>query len=394
MKKLISILALVAIAFTVSAQGILFEENQDLNVALSKAKAEDKLVFIDAYADWCGPCKMMASNIFPLKEVGDFFNANFINLKLDMEKGPNVEISKKYAVTAYPTYLFLDGDGEVVHRGIGSMPADKFIEVGKTAVDSENNFQAISRKVKNGDRSRATIKKYLSSNPSDPGNESLVEECLHRLSEDEIFTKDTWELFQYIQDYNSPSFQFFLENREKVAELVGKLAVDNKIASTIFQNMRRSPEKEAEIRAIDPEIFDKIAMQIKFSVAFTQLQENPTDASAVKKFIEAGNNFLANEDNPEKINSFAWMCYEFYKQNESKELAANALVWAKKAHELAPGNDQIMDTYANLLFVNGKKKEAIKMETKALEIAKAANDKERIELYTKTLEEFKVKKKK
>ena len=88
MKKLISILALVAFAFTASAQGIIFEENQDLTTALAKAKAENKLVFIDAYAEWCGPCKMMARDIFPQKEVGDFFNANFINLNWIWKRVP------------------------------------------------------------------------------------------------------------------------------------------------------------------------------------------------------------------------------------------------------------------------------------------------------------------
>ncbi len=395
MKKLISILALVAFAFTASAQGIIFEENQDLNVALAKAKAENKLVFIDAYAEWCGPCKMMARDIFPQKEVGDFFNANFINLKLDMEKGANVEIAKKYAVTAYPTYLFLDGDGEVVHRGLGSMPADKFIEVAKTAADSENNLQAISKKIKNGDRSLATIKKYLAINPRDPGNESLVEEYLQRLSsDDEIFTQDTWKLFQHVQDYNSPSFQFFLQNKEKVTQLVGKEAVDNKITYAIAYNLRRSPDKEAEIRAIDPEIFDKITIQTKFYTAANQVQDKLNDETAVKNFIEAGNSYMAQEKDPERINSIAWASYEFYQKNGNKDLAKNALAWAKKAYELAPEKNHIIDTYANLLFVNGKKKEAIKMETKALEIAKAAKNQESIELYTKTLEGFKTKKKK
>ena len=82
MKKLIlfTSLLLSLTTFSVFSQGIQFEENHDLNAALAKAKAENKLIFIDAYAVWCGPCKVMARDIFPLKEVGDFF-------KLGLEAG-------------------------------------------------------------------------------------------------------------------------------------------------------------------------------------------------------------------------------------------------------------------------------------------------------------------
>ena len=126
MKKTILFVSLILGLSTLTAfsQGIKFEENHDLNAALVKAKAENKLVFIDAYAVWCGPCKVMARDIFPLKEVGDFFNAHFVNLKLDMEANGNLEIAKKYEVKAYPTYLFLNAEGELVHQGLGSMPAE------------------------------------------------------------------------------------------------------------------------------------------------------------------------------------------------------------------------------------------------------------------------------
>ncbi len=100
----------------------------------AKAAEENKLIFVDAYAVWCGPCRWMEANVFTKKEVGDFFNEHFINYKFDMEKGEGPAFAKKYGVRNYPTYLFLDADGNVVYRAIGSRPADQFIELAKTAL--------------------------------------------------------------------------------------------------------------------------------------------------------------------------------------------------------------------------------------------------------------------
>ena len=71
-----------------------------LEKALEKAKGEGKgkMVFIDSYTSWCGPCKIMAKEVLPLKEVGDFLNERFVCVKYDMEKGEGPEIAKKYRV--------------------------------------------------------------------------------------------------------------------------------------------------------------------------------------------------------------------------------------------------------------------------------------------------------
>ena len=94
-----------------------------LEEALKQAKAENKLVFLDCYTSWCGPCRMMASKVFTQKAVGDLFNERFVNLKMDMEKGAGVDVAKRYNVSAYPTMLLLDGDGQVVYKIIGARRA-------------------------------------------------------------------------------------------------------------------------------------------------------------------------------------------------------------------------------------------------------------------------------
>ena len=105
-----------------------------LKDARAKAKKENKLVFIDCYTTWCGPCKSMAKKTFVNKEVGQYFNKNFICLKMDMEEGEGPDIAMKYGVDAYPTFLFVNYQGDVKHRELGFLDATRFLEVGKTAL--------------------------------------------------------------------------------------------------------------------------------------------------------------------------------------------------------------------------------------------------------------------
>lgn len=104
---------------------------------LAKAKKENKLIFIDAYTQWCRPCIQMAKDVFTLDNVADFYNENFINVSMDMEKGEGPELGKKYKVQAYPAFLFINGDGKLVHRDGGYQEAPEFIAVGKAAIKSK-----------------------------------------------------------------------------------------------------------------------------------------------------------------------------------------------------------------------------------------------------------------
>src|SRR2546428_11359838 len=102
-------------------EGIQFFEGSWSQV-LAKSKETGKPIFIDVYTTWCGPCKMMAAEIFPKKEVGDKYNVAFINYRVDAEKGEGKELAKKYAVRSYPTYLFVRANQELFYRGGGYNP--------------------------------------------------------------------------------------------------------------------------------------------------------------------------------------------------------------------------------------------------------------------------------
>lgn len=126
-----------AITKSINKRHITFDSSSWKTI-LAKAKKENKLIFVDAYTQWCRPCIQMAKDVFTLNNVADFYNKNFINVSMDMEKGDGPAVGKKYEVSAYPAFLFIDGDGNLVHRDGGFQEADSFIKVGESALSSNN----------------------------------------------------------------------------------------------------------------------------------------------------------------------------------------------------------------------------------------------------------------
>jgi len=100
------------------ADGIIFE-NISFQNALQKAKKDNKLLFVNVYADWCGACKLLKENTFKSKDVADAVNSHFISLDINAEKGEGIDISQKYEVTAHPLILIIDGNGKVKKRILG-----------------------------------------------------------------------------------------------------------------------------------------------------------------------------------------------------------------------------------------------------------------------------------
>ena len=136
MKTILAALIGALICSSGFSQNINFQEGT-FEEALAKAKSENKLVFMDCYTVWCGPCKKLAKEVFPQKAVSAFFNDNYVSLTMDMEKGEGIELAQYYHITAYPTLLFLNANGEVIERIEGTVNADQLIEKGKAALNLE-----------------------------------------------------------------------------------------------------------------------------------------------------------------------------------------------------------------------------------------------------------------
>lgn len=159
MRKIITIV-LAVFAITAGAQTN-FNEGKTFQQILDQAKAEGKPVFIDCYTSWCGPCKQMATKVFPQKEAGDYFNSKFVCWKVDMEKGEGPKLAKKYDVAAYPTFLIVNSDGSLKATQVGSAPLEQFIKTIDGLLNDEKGLPWYQQQFKEGNRDEAFLKDYM-----------------------------------------------------------------------------------------------------------------------------------------------------------------------------------------------------------------------------------------
>ena len=150
---------------TMSAQetneGVNFVEGKTFAEAVAMAKANGKKVFLDCYTTWCGPCRMMTNTVFPQKVVGDYMNKEFVNIKIDMEKGEGPELAKRLKVRAYPTFVMFDGDGKEIGRMVGGLPnGDEFVTAVKAAI-GEMSVASMTERYEKGERGEKFMTEYL-----------------------------------------------------------------------------------------------------------------------------------------------------------------------------------------------------------------------------------------
>lgn len=176
MRRIFFTIAILLFSWNVFSQGIQFEIGSWKEV-LQKAKQENKLIFVDLYTTWCGPCKKMAAETFPQQAVGDYFNKNFVNYKIDAEKGEGPELAGKYEVSAYPTLVFVNAAGELVYKFMGVRTADKLIAEGEKAVRLyalAPSIAAMEKEYEQGKRGKV----FLGENVSNIGNISIFDPVL------------------------------------------------------------------------------------------------------------------------------------------------------------------------------------------------------------------------
>ncbi len=386
-KKVLLGIAAFAFSMNVFSQGIEFEHGT-FDEALAKAKAENKIVFMDCYTVWCGPCKRLANEVFPLKEVGDYFNANFVSIKMDMEKGEGVELRKKYGVQAFPTLLWIDAEGNIMHRLVGGRSAKALIEVAKIANDPEKNWGSMERKFKNGEHSIAFLQDYiLTASEVKVDTKEAAEIYYAQRKEEDLFNrKDLDILAATIHSTSDEKFTFLLKNREKFYEVIKKSKLDNFISKKMQSEMvavERSGDetvienKRKELLAMDETLANKAFEEIEMG----KLMNDPDP----NKFLDTFSDRALKEsyDNPKTLAFVVGLVISKHfgleeknakAENKDAKIEIKKSIWekafkmAKRSVELEGGYLNL-NCYAYLLNREGQIEEAKKMAEQALELA-------------------------
>lgn len=126
MKRLL-ILLLLALGAGMAQAQVRFE-TKTTDAVREMAVRSGKLVFIDLYADWCPPCRMMERDVFSRSDVGEFMERYFVAAKYNTDKTTGRELLKKYGSGSIPLYLIFDTEGDLLGRIQGAADADTFLD--------------------------------------------------------------------------------------------------------------------------------------------------------------------------------------------------------------------------------------------------------------------------
>lgn len=221
MQKISFFFLIFAIQLGFSQQNIKFEDS-DFKTILAKAKTEKKLIFLDAYAAWCGPCKLMERNVFTDANVADYYNKNFINAHFDMEKGEGVTLAAKYGIRSYPTLLFLNGEGEIVGKELGYLKTEEFLALGKKNNKPELVNTNLKDEFQKGKLDQPALLNFISLYASkDPIIAKQASEKYFANKKDKTFTgEEINALLNFTQSVDDANYKVFTANKSAIVELL------------------------------------------------------------------------------------------------------------------------------------------------------------------------------
>ena len=339
--------------------------------ALEEARQEEKVIFIDAYATWCGPCKRMAREVFPNEKVGEYFNRHFINMKLDMEKEEGLTFRKAYPVSAFPTLYFIDGKGEVVEKVRGAQDVDSFLKLGEKVLSLADNSEEYAAEYEKGSRGPELMYKYVKAlNKSGKSSLRIANEYLD--GQKDLNTEFNLRfIFESAIEADSKIFSMMMDKRKAIEGLLGQEAVREQIYRACQATVNKAIEFETE--ALLDEAIDKMKRHYPEKAEAFELASQMDfyrNTGDVKNFSKACKKYAKKVagDNPDELNKLSSEIVKQFSKDESAMKQAEDL--AREAAEKGQQYQYFLN-YAQILYLNGKQQESEKAANVALELARS-----------------------
>lgn len=374
--------------------GVNFVENLNLEQIKAKAEKENKFIFIYCYATWCAPCKIMSNEIFPKDKVASFMNKSFINLKLQMDitKSDNQlvkglrrtaqYVEDSFKVSVFPTYIILSPKGKFISKFTGAISDEKtFILTVVDAVKSDAYYTSMSV-FEQWKTDMAKVKKmvYNARQYDDKQGEDKLSE-LYIKSMDNVLTPENLVFIKkFTNDSKDIGFKLFLDSarvinsktRPYFAETVitDVIMSEDKEILLLLSEKKSTPDWSKVYSNLRGDYSEDISLRTLSRTKLKYYKALGDSSSYVKEIVSYVNNLLKNVD-PLEINNFAWLVYENSTVGNSQEINA-AKDWMALLLQNQDSKslvDQYCDTYAHLLFKNGKTQEAIFWEKKAIDVS-------------------------
>lgn len=355
--KGLGVIGFLFLSLSLSAQGIEFFHGT-WSEALEKAKAEERLIFVDAFASWCGPCKRMAAQTFPDPRAGEFFNANFLNLKIDMEKPENAEFAEKYPVNSYPTLMFIDATGKIVLKEVGGKNVDQLLETGKKALGKNDKSVDFEKKYAEGNREPKMLFDYVRSlNAAGKPSLKITNEYLN--TQQDLSTEFNLKfILEGAVEADSRVFDLLVKNRSKIVAVSSEEAVNARVEkackSTVakaieFKNKTLLDEAKAKMKAGNPERATAFAYEADMNYA-----KAVKDAALFLKTAKAYQKTEVKANSAKLHDLVVTLVRAF---PEDKKVLAQAEKWAKSAAEKG-GLAEYWMTLAGVYKLQGNKAKA------------------------------------
>jgi len=385
-----------------SAQGINFDKPATWKSLKTKALTEHKVIFVKVGATWCVPCHMMEKDVFSQKSVGDFYNANFINVSVQGDRSKMDDdyikswyndaqsVLKDYQVEAFPTYLFISADGELVYRGVGVMTAGEFITTGKMALDPVQNIAVqkalfTEHKMKLQDERGFAIKLRTAGEYVTAATvaKDYKANFLDKAADETLKTTENLKFIILFQGLITPGDSYFklfynheaeidrlLKNPGQCYRLTNSLITNQIVIPALYDNKSKpltiTPEWDKireQIRvAYGPERAEDITLNQKY-LFYSRIKDWQAACSSGIELIEKAN--LKRSASLEfAMNQVAYST--IFQHSDDKTQLRTAISWLERLSKQKPDDYATLDTYSCLLYKTGKTEEAIATEKKAI----------------------------